>query len=50
MRTVATPNSAQRTTRFRNRANKSNKQFDLYRIPDDLCDAIAASVRDSVVV
>ena len=44
------PNRAQRTTKFTHRANKSNSKSDLYRIPDALCDEIARTVRDSVLV
>ena len=44
------PNIAQRSTRFTNKPNRNNRKADLYRIPDELCDLIAKTVRESMVV
>ena len=43
-------NIAQGRTNFLDRANRSNRKSDLYRISDDLCDVIARAVVDGVVV
>ena len=43
------PNIAQRRTKFLDRANRTNRKSDLYRIPDDLCDVIARAVVEGVV-